>query len=469
MRFKYLLATSILACSLVSCSDDNGGVDIPDYKEIETSVSLSGLAFDEATTKTKGSAIDQTETGSEGERYIHTLTAILFYEDDGRYAAMKTVTSDGSSITSIENVVVKVKALEAGEVSPTQFNAVLIANVAGIPQPANLDAFRASHFEGIRNHTFMGVHPIGGASRLQYLPMASAILTGIKGLVAGSEYNNWVEGNKAVTNTTSGNKTVKLTTDGKKVDTSVAPGDVYSATGKEVLLTRLVARIQLEKLSVNFTENLKGASFELVNVALANVSNASKFCSDDSFQHIIGQGSNGAYDKKNAFFRGYPAEFTREDYWLAQGTYSYDAFQVDYVNYRLPAISSGNSVTFRDRTVSQPASGPTMAQFYAFECDGYEIAKDNEAVSSGNTAYTSLIITGKILNAGIEGYRSFRIPIKEGSLPPQVKRNNVYKVSATITGVGTPNPDQVWLNASVGFEITVEPWAVMNQTESDKN
>mgnify|MGYP002237923165 CR=1 FL=1 len=71
-------------------------------------------------TKEGGDAV--LESGSNNEQFINELTAYLFYVDNGenedayKFAAMKTVSStDGNSVKTIEDIVVKVKATAAGE------------------------------------------------------------------------------------------------------------------------------------------------------------------------------------------------------------------------------------------------------------------------------------------------------------------------------------------------------------------
>ena len=50
-----------------------------------------------------------------------------------------------------------------------------------------------------------------------------------------------------------------------------------------------------------------------------------------------------------------------------------------------------------------------------------------------------------------------------------VASNKFFKVSATITGEGSPNPDEILENACINFSIEVAPWNVVEQTEDDTN
>lgn len=490
MKLKHLFLASLAVCAFASCSDDSSnGIDIPEenYQEIETSLSISAIPQSDVVTKASTVEPGDLEDGTLDEQFVNSLTAILFDAETKAFAASKTVyakDNGGKTLTSIEDIVVKVKAQEAGEVSNSKFIAILIANIADIPTPASYDAFLKDHFEGITNYTFDKVNSTDNDR--QYLPMSSDVIKDITGLVAGIQYDNWIESDKTVINTTQAdNKKVEITNNKVVLDTDGSPkvGASYAtAETKKISLVRNVARVQLESLTANFTNNYSKVVFELTKVSLANVSNASKYCADEangSFAHIIDGDGNGAYNKTNAFYRGYPTEFPskkfpRADYYLALGTQD-DAFLKTYTDVKIDNVSgSGNeeTITFKDGTTvatDDKVNTTKMAQFYAFECDGYDINQDEASELAGNTAYTLLIITGKFTGIGDDKERSFRIPIRHSASDYGVKRNYIYKVNATLTGIGTPNPDATLLNACMSFSIKVEPWNVIKQTETDVN
>lgn len=467
MKLKHLFLAALAVGTFASCSNDGDGLDAPVYKDIDTYISLTTTP---KTTVTKASSVESgdTEKGSNGEQFINTLTALVFDETTGNFVTKVTSTSDGTtSLNKIENIIVKVKAEEAGDISTSLFKVVLVANVANIPDPASLEDFQSKHFEGISNYTFAGVN---GTSQTQYLPMGSSVVT-VRNLVAGTAYDNWIKAgaadNKPVYVEDKSNKI--LTIANNKVNTDAALGAEYDVEeADQIALTRYVARVQLESLDANFTENWSNAQFHLTNVALANVSNASRFVENESsFEYVLGKGAGGAY-ADNAFYRGYPEKITRADYYLAKGKYDNGGLAKTYSGI---TISNSSGTTFKDATTSKPNVLNEMAQFYAFEFDGYGIKNDN-AVEVANEVNTLLIITGKI--SGVSGInpdeeRSFRIPIKHDSNTKAVKRNYIYKVNATLTGTGTPNPDETLLNAFMSFTIKVEPWNVITQTEDDVN
>lgn len=467
MKLKHLFLAALAVGTFASCSNDGDGLDAPVYKDIDTYISLTTTP---KTTVTKASLVESggTEKGSNGEQFIHTLTALVF-DEAGNFVTKVTSTSEGKSLDKIENIIVKVKAEEAGDISTSSFKVVLVANVANIPDPTSLEDFKSKHFEGISNYTFTGVN---GTSQTQYLPMGSSVVT-VSNLVAGTAYDNWIKAGAAnnIPVYVEDKSNQILTIAGNKVNTDAALGDEYNAEeADKIALTRYVARVQLESLDAHFTENWSSAEFHLTNVALANVSNASRFVENESsFEYVLGQGTNGAY-ADNAFYRGYPEKITRADYYLALGKYDNGGLAKTYPG--ITISNSSGSTTFKDATTtSKPNVSNEMAQFYAFEFDGYGI-KNDDADEVANEVNTLLIITGKIKNvSGVDPneLRSFRIPIKHDSNTKAVKRNYIYKVNATLTGTGTPNPDETLLNAFMSFTIRVEPWNVITQKEDDVN
>lgn len=96
------------------------------------------------------------ESGSNNEQFINELTAYLFYVDNGenedayKFAAMKTVSStDGNSVKTIEDIVVKVKATAAGELSDTQLAVVFLANTKLATPPSNLGDVKTAELEDL--------------------------------------------------------------------------------------------------------------------------------------------------------------------------------------------------------------------------------------------------------------------------------------------------------------------------------
>lgn len=465
MKFKHLLLASLAVCAFASCSDDNAPKEI-EYKDFDAQFSISAVPMNEITKASTVTDGEADETGTINEQFVKTLTAYVFNSVDGSYAGMGTATATGNDpVDRVENILVKVKAEKAGDISTSsKFKVVLLANVKLESTPTNLSDL--TFFTGIGNYSFEGVK---GAT--EYLPMGSSVFE-ITNLAAGLEYNNWVKGSSIeYTKKDSGNK---LTPSNGSV-ANAEEGDKYDISDADrIALTRYVARVQLESLSAEFTNGNEKAEFKLTRVHLANVSNASKYYGDD-FQYVIG-GTEGAgvYDQKNAFMRG-DFDFDRVDYYLAAGE-KLSSLTKDYTDENI-IIRNNETIQFNDATISDSKKtlsekAPEMAQLYAFELNGFKIGKDNGTKAEGETAdiYTSLVLEGEWTNAGVQGAkRYFRIPIKHTTETYGVKRNYIYKVNATLTGEGTDNPDKSMLNTFVSFSISVQDWHVKKQVEDDVN
>ena len=465
MKLKHLFLSTLVACAFASCSDDDGPGE-PVYQQIDSYLSISTTANTGTITKA-GNVEDgepATEVGDKKERKIHTLTAVVFYED-GKLAATKTVeepSQDENGNTEIKDIIVKVAAIEAGQISTTQLKVYLLANVSlASSDIADYGAFVKAKFSGITNCSFDGVM---SEKSEQYIPMSSSELT-VEGMIAGTAYNNWMEaGNKnpvLTSNPGNGNDYKKLE---KGTDGIYMAGSTSYKVTNRISLVRYVARVQLESLTVAFDNNYDNAEFELTKVSLANVSNYSLY--------VEQSGSLQPGDMlKDDFYRGFPETIERADYYLGKGQYAANALSKSYEGIALSS-KKPSTITFNDQTTQKAEGTHDMAQFYAFEFQSVDVTPDNkeDLPSTANTKInTMLIITGNWKNGPINEERSFRIPIRHSNEDYQVKRNYIYKVHATLTGEGTANPDKNMLNACLSFSIDVQPWKVIKQTEDDVN
>lgn len=473
MKLKHLFLAALAVGALASCSDDGNGPDIPEMKQVDTYLSITATAKNKTVTKA-GEPVTpgEDEVGSKGEDFINTLTAYVFYEDTKALAGMKTVSATGGkSVTQIEDIVVKVDAQETGEISKTKLVVFLLANVKPESEPTDLDDFKTNcFFKGISNYTYSGVN---ATAQTQYLPMSSNMLK-VTDLIAGTTYHNWVEEDVTGEKITYVNESGKILTQGTNGWT---PGNDYKVLN-DIALTRYVARIQLEELQTNFTNNYEDAEFTLTKVSVVNASNASMLYSESNFglKKVLGE---NAYDQANAFYRGHPANIDRADYFIAAGRVL-DGLKHDYQE--SVTVSNGKPIVFKGADRGEITSGGTesnvkMPCFYVFEFNNYAIGQDKgksgDILDGGKTKeiYTTLIITGKWKNGVIEGERNFRIPVRYGNGEKEygVERNNIYKIHATLTGEGTDNPDKNMLNANLSVSVIVQPWEVVYQNEEDVN
>ena len=440
MKLRHLLLASFAVCTFASCSDDSSnGIEIPEenYQMIDANVSLTATALDGIQTKAT------TEVGSGNEQFIRSLTAYLFYADnDGdaandKFAAMKTVEASGSEkLRTIEDIVVKVKAMAAGEVSSTQLKVVIFANTALDKIPSTWGDITNGELSNIVS--FADVH---ASTQATYVPMFSQIVT-IGGLVAGTDYDNWVIANdQSIKNTKQADIGSNHTTIIKNGD-KWTEGDAYypeENSTDNISLTRHVARVQLEGLDCNFTQSYEGATFTLTGVYVANVSTKSKLYGDAtaySLEQAAGPFSHGC-------------DYIRDDYYLVKGTNNVAQFakeikeqvSINMVSNNHSKNMSGSEVnysgpawqTFSDKTTSgtNNSSLPEMAQFYVYEYNGttHDMTKDPEPsdAPTGNIQ-TLLILKGTWTNNGVvKENRYYRIPISDGAAIG-VQRNNIYKV-----------------------------------------
>lgn len=478
MKLKHLFLTTLVVGLLASCSKDDDGPKEPVYQQIETYLSITATPDNKTITKSEtAESEDQKESGAANEQAIKSIRAVVFYCDaQGNPSDLATIKEidnpetrlDGS--IEIRDIKIKVAAQEAGDISSTVLKLFLLANIEVANGVTDYKTFSTSYFKGIDQYDFNKVMANSGQGQKAYLPMSSEGLA-VTGLVAGTDYNNWVEANNKVVNTE------------KKeggIEHIRGESTVYT-NNVRIPLTRYVARVQLESLTTDFGNNYENASFTLTQVSLANVSNASKYIATDenkSLQHVEMNGDN--YNR-DAFYRGFPEKIDRADYYLARGKYDESIFSKRYGTINEDRVENGISfsgnkkVTFKDATDSKKSNDYEMAQFYVFEFQNIPMTQDLDSESkvslTTNTIYTMLIVTGFWDNGYVKEERSFRIPIRHSNAENdyQVKRNYIYKVNATLTGEGTPNPDKNMLNAFVSFSIDVDKWGVIKQNENDVN
>lgn len=502
MKLRHLLLASFAACAFASCSDDSSnGIEIPEenYQMIDANVSLTATALDGIQTK----AADAGENGSDKEQFINELTAYLFYVDNGeedayKFAAMKTVTSDGTnSVKTIEDIVVKVKATAAGELSDTQLKVIFLANTKLATPPATLGDVKNAQLESLVDFTH--VHPALGVTQT-YVPMFSQIVTigggteNGKKLLAGTEYDNWVTAVASPTvvytkNTEIGKEHKKVTSSGGSAWTE---GEgTYNPNGTpdadKIPLTRHVARVQLQAIDCDFRNNYTNASFELTDVYIANASNTSLIYA-----------AAEPYSLDNAITYSHGCSYHREDYFLVAGTMNEALHKemdagVDIAmtgHNHASNLNGDGSINyngkswflFDDKTVNGDEAHKEMPQFYVFEMKGDKsmLSDPGKSDSPSGKIQTMLILRGNWYpNGKTEGLgndvvkrdRYYRIPIKQDATSGVigVQRNTIYKIYATITGEGSKDPDTSELNACISFSIKVEPWKVITQTETDVN
>lgn len=424
MKLKNFFLASLAVFTMASCSNDDDGISGP--QEVDAYISFASTTD----VMVKSSTAGTPDAGIAKEAQIKSLTAYVF-DANGKYVISKHVTlpdgatdlsqndfdAKGGSITTIKGIHVKVaKPTGNATTSSTQFQVVLLANLNKLT-PATLDALKSAKTTAIDGFNDVAV----GQS---YLPMHSSVLT-VTGLTPNTDTEhllNWYK-------------------DGSTCVVSDAPVDgthVTDApkTAAKVLLTRSISRVQFTSLSSNFTGQYASVTFQIDSIFLANVRNNATVMGEE--------------DTDAAYFRGGSAEF-------------------EVIQELIDVNSTVNTnlvKTYSNTILSNSVVGGLTAATLGFD----KYINANQPVYREDGYHTRILITGILKDGGRElGKKHFHIPLKLPNAAGNVASNNFFKITATITGEGSPNPDEILENACINFSIKVADWIVVNQNENDMN
>lgn len=428
MKLRNLFLASLAVCTMASCSKDDDGISGP--QEVDAYLSFASTTD----VMTKASIDGDTDAGTDKEAKIQSLTAYVF-DESGKYVISKHVSlPDGTtessgedfdakdgSITTIKAIHVKVaKPTGSATISATKFQVLLLANMNELA-PADLDALKNEKTAAITTFNEIGK---------SYLPMHSDVLT-VTGLTPVKEetdgtkthHLNWYKDNSSCV-------VSDTPTDGTHVTT------VPDGVGK-VIMTRSISRVQFTSLKSNFTAQYAGVTFKIDSIYLANVRNNATVMGEE--------------DTEADYFRGGPVEFA-----VIQGLIDPEA-----------NVNASFAKTYETPLVLSSESGELDATALGF--DKYINANQPEYAEEDGYL-TRLLITGTLMDGDRElGKKYFHIPLKLVDDTGNVASNKFFKISATITGEGSPNPDEILENACINFSIEVAPWNVVEQTEEDTN
>ena len=427
MKLRNLFLASLAVCTMASCSKDDDGISGP--QEVDAYLSFASTTD----VMTKASIDGGTDAGTDKEAKIQSLTAYVF-DESGKYVISKHVSlPDGTtessgedfdakdgSITTIKAIHVKVaKPTGSATISATKFQVLLLANMNELA-PADLDALKNEKTAAITTFNEIGK---------SYLPMHSDVLT-VTGLTPVKEetdgtkthHLNWYKDNSSCV-------VSDTPTDGTHV--TIVPDGVGKVT-----MTRSISRVQFTSLKSNFTAQYAGVTFKIDSIYLANVRNNAP---------VMGEENTEA-----DYFRGGPVEFA-----VIQGLIDPEA-----------TVDASFAKRYETSLVLPNESGELNATALGF--DKYINANQPEYAERGYL--TRLLITGTLMDGDRElGKKYFHIPLKLVDDAGNVASNRFFKISATITGEGSPNPDEILENACINFNIEVADWKVVNQTEEDTN
>ena len=430
MKLRNLFLASLAVCTMASCSKDDDGISGP--QEVDAYLSFASTTD----VMTKASVAGADDAGNSKEAKIQSLTAYVF-DEDGKYVISKHVSlpegttessgedfdAEEGSITTIKAIHVKVaKPTGSATISATEFQVLLLANMNELA-PTGLDVLKAEKTAAI---TTFNTKEVGQS----YLPMHSDVLT-VMGLTPVKEeangtkthHLNWYKNNSSCV-------VSDTPTDGTHVTT------VPDGAGK-VTMTRSISRVQFTSLKSSFTAQYAGVTFKIDSIYLANVRNNATVMGEE--------------DTEADYFRGGPVEFA-----VIQGLIDPEA-----------NVNASFAKTYETPLVLSSESGELDATALGF--DKYINANQPEYAEEDGYL-TRLLITGTLMDGDRElGKKYFHIPLKLVDDTGNVASNKFFKISATITGEGSPNPDEILENACINFSIEVAPWNVVEQTEEDTN
>lgn len=433
MKLRNLFLSTLVVCVCASCSKDDDSIKGP-VEPVDAYISIAATSL----TQTKAALptlreestgeTPKTDIGSDDEKFISTLTAYVFKDEEGdnSLSAIGTAKSENNqSVTEITHIPIKVTPDQTDPTNPSssKFIVILVAN-GKLLTPKNLEEFK----------TLTLTDDISTCIENKRLPMVSESIPcqGLIPIVKGtgedgtstSYAENWVTKNGEIIS-------VKGTTDPSSKPKDVTP----------IELTRLVARVQVDKITFNYPDEL--AQFELENLSIVNVHSTSTF-----------EGGNGGYVK------GYKSnKYSPADEWISVDSPIKGNLAQVY-NECILGKGETESIDWSVETVK-----PTYPQFISYAFSNPEDVDHK----------TALLISGKFirnLNApDVKETRNFRVFLDDpkDSAGPMVKRNHIYKLNVTITGEGSSNEDKIELNAHVSAEITVANWSIIEQTEEDAN
>lgn len=445
MKLRSLFLSTLVVCAFASCSKDGDGIEVP-VEPVDASISFAATTL----AQTKAEEDAEGKENKNNETFINELHAFIFKvpagEDNTDESKMllvgeKKVSSndnEGNSVTTINHIIIKVtpNIKDQTKASTDIFKVVLVANPGVSLNPKNLAELKgATLTKSIAEYPYVDS---------PYLPMVSDVIeiTNIVPIIKDAEgttthNENWIDG--------TGNVVVEEIK-GESISKPTTAGTIP--------LTRLVARVQVESIKSRIHEAYEGSSFELTNLSLVNVRPLATM--EDGI-------NSGDYE--------YVKGFESVNYGIYDGGWIYPDFTGDNLikQYESALSKKITGVTFSvDNVIWTPDEDTEKFYSYAFP----NVSPNTEDIADiKDYYYTALLITGifKRNATAEEEVKNFRVILKDGTEDPQVKRNNVYKLTVTLTGEGSSNENKIEMNAHVSTEIVVANWFVVKQDETDVN
>lgn len=430
MKLRNLFLASLAVCTMASCSKDDDGNNGP-KAQVDAQISFATTTL---TQQTKASA-EGSFTGSDNltnETIVKTLTAYVF-KKDGALVARETVTAEGDkTITEIKHIIVKVTpGNTVADPSTDEFEMALVAN-GELVNPSSYENLRTLVLTNAIDTYVPGTN---------YLPMISEKISfsGLKPLVQDNGYvENWVQKNGGTV----------------KYSESVTGAAATVPMGNEaIVLTRMIARVQVDQLTIDIQKNYKGAIFILNSFALANV-------------RPLATATDGVKNGNDEYYKGYKSDSyvettTENKGWISPGSPIREILAKAYDTANTPVYSKSTAAGATTYTADFTSNDNKDKQFVAYAFPNVE----------GAAYKTGLIISGKFQRyAGAPAeLKHFRVILQHPDGASKVEGNYIYKLKITITGEGSEDENHPELNAHVAAAIDVAPWNVIEQNEEDTN
>lgn len=425
MKLRNIFLAGLAVCTMASCSNDEA-IDYSQIGEVDANVSFG------ITSALQAKAADDNEAIKD-EGQVRSLNALIFKgtDDNAVFVTSKKETVAAGTISEIKHLTVKVTPTSNGTSSTDEFIAVFLGNCELSANPTTLGDLKNKVLTKKAEAYAIG----------DLLPMVSKDIKfkGLRPIIKNEDgttdyFENWVKnGGGVVANTIASEE-----------DPTTPPTD-YSANDY-VVLSRLISRVQVESVTLKLT-GYPGASIELKQIALANVKTESTF-------------NAGAGD----YVKGYQSDaYAAVQYWIdptsTVGNY--------YASALYSGISAGNGETKAETFVGD------NERFVKYIFSNPKRTATNTSAAHEDGIYeTGVILAVDFTNAAGETTRNhMRVLLEDNGATdvPEVLMNHIYKLKITITGEGSPNEDDILLNAHVAGQIDVEPWKVIEQNVDDAN
>lgn len=434
MKLRNIFLASLAVCTMASCSKDDD-INKGPVEPVDASVSFAAST---------GMLTKATDEGSADEKIVDELTALVFNSDGSKLVGSKSLTlaefnalegnANKTSIDRIEHILIKVSPKDGDLSLPSddRFTIVLVANannkVSNVTSLADLkkaerwtetiDAYNKKIFKTLpmvsKEISFTGVFPMNASADADHV-------------------ENWVGADESSTTGSIGKNTPT----------------------KSIYLNRLVARVDLRGIQVDFTK-YPGAEFRLAKIFIANTRSKSNFFTSGGTDTPNSSGMWKGY--QSPFFEVVKGEVIPAE--TASGEVTADAIVKAELSKNVEVAYNDMKGTATEKENYPKQFAKRTEYFYLF----------NNPISENKIDNTRLILEGYFKRSATaeEEMRHFHVVLNDNGTKA-VLPNTIYSIYVNITGEGSPNEDDILTNAHVAATIEVAPWNVIEQTEEDAN